>query len=67
MRVVHTSTMRREYAETLNQVIYLKERIILERHGKKIAAIIPMDDFNELLKNQNNTIEVSGILKHKDR
>jgi len=59
--------MRREYAETLNQVIYLKERIILERHGKKIAAIIPMDDFNELLKNQNNTIEVSGILKHKDR
>ena len=31
------------------------------------SKIIPMDDFNELLKNQNNTIEVSGILKHKDR
>jgi prevent-host-death family protein len=36
---------RRDLAEVLNRVAYCKERILLERHGKEVAALVPLADF----------------------
>jgi PHD/YefM family antitoxin component YafN of YafNO toxin-antitoxin module len=46
---LHTSHVRKTFSETLNQVIYLREHIILERHGKRVAAIIPIEDFDSFV------------------
>lgn len=34
---------RDTFADTLNRVAYQNERIILQRHGKDVAAIVPME------------------------
>ncbi|HEU4507135.1 MAG TPA: type II toxin-antitoxin system Phd/YefM family antitoxin [Pyrinomonadaceae bacterium] len=39
-----TSKARVDFAEVINQVAYRGERVVLDRHGKPIAAIIPIDD-----------------------
>jgi len=41
---VSTSKARIDFAEMINLVAYRGERVVLDRHGKPIAAIIPIDD-----------------------
>jgi prevent-host-death family protein len=45
---VSTSKARVDFAEMINQVAYRGERVVLDRHGKPIAAIIPIDDLTFL-------------------
>ena len=40
--------IRREMADTINKVAYENERIILERRGKKVAALISIEDLRLL-------------------
>ncbi len=45
------SLLRQQLAATLNRVAYRGERILLERHGKDVAALVSLDDLallNEL-------------------
>lgn len=42
------SQLRNGFADSLNRVIYQRERIILERHGKPIAAILPFEEFERV-------------------
>jgi prevent-host-death family protein len=42
------SRMRNEFSDSLNKVIYQHERIILERHGKPIAAILPIAEYERV-------------------
>jgi len=35
---------RKDLAEILNRAAYGKERVVLTRRGKDVAAIVPMDD-----------------------
>ena len=39
---------RKDLAEVLNRAAYGKERVVLTRRGKDVAAIVPMDDLNLL-------------------
>jgi len=50
---VSTSKARVDFAEMLNQVAYRGERVVLYRHGKPIAAIIPIDDLTFLEEIEN--------------
>jgi prevent-host-death family protein len=43
-----TAQMRADLAETINRVAYGGERVILRRHGKPLAAMIPMQDLRLL-------------------
>jgi len=46
-----TSSLRESLADTLNRVAYKGERIVLERRGKDVAALVPLEDLallNEL-------------------
>ena len=40
--------VRDDFATRINQVAYRKERVVLVRHGKDIAAIVPLEDFHLL-------------------
>jgi prevent-host-death family protein len=43
-----TSKAREMFSDILNRVAYAGERIVLQRRGKDLAAIIPLGDLNYL-------------------
>lgn len=45
---ISTADARRELAEILNRVAYGKERMVVTRHGKEVAAIVPVEDLDLL-------------------
>ena len=57
MTISHISTIdaKEEFSDLINRVTHHKERIILTRRGKEIAAIIPLEDFVQLQKNLNQS------------
>ncbi len=48
MTHVAASKVRQDFADTLNRVAYGKQRVVLERRGKEIAAVIPIEDLRLL-------------------
>jgi prevent-host-death family protein len=42
------SALRIDIAEVANRVVYYKERVVLTRHGRRIAAIMPIEDLETL-------------------
>ncbi len=50
--------IHREMANTINMVAHEHERVILERRGKKVAALISMEDL-QLLERIEDYIDVS--------
>jgi len=47
------SEARDSLAEIINRVIYQGERIILRRHGKKVAALVSANDLERLAALEN--------------
>jgi len=45
---ISATILRLELADTLNEIAYNHVRYIIERSGKEIAAIVPMEDFERL-------------------
>ncbi len=41
---IDTSVARDSLSDTLNRVSYSKERIVIRRHGKDLAALVPIED-----------------------
>jgi len=50
MLTIRVGDIRRKMAGTINKVAHENERIILERRGRKVAAIISMEDLTLLEK-----------------
>lgn len=48
MDAVSTADARRNLSEILNRAAYGKERLVVTRHGKGIAAIVPLEDLDVL-------------------
>ena len=48
MAKVTTSEAKRPFAETLDRVASKRERVIVRRNGKSVAAIVPMEDLAAL-------------------
>jgi prevent-host-death family protein len=44
MATVSTVVARNEFSTVLNRAAFGKERVILARRGKPIAALVPMED-----------------------
>jgi prevent-host-death family protein len=42
------SEFKNEIAETLNRVVYAGERIVLQRHGKDVAAVVSIKELQIL-------------------
>ena len=42
------SKVRQDFSDTLNRVAYRRERMILHRRGKDVAAVVPIEDLRLL-------------------
>ncbi len=51
------SEAREEFSNTVNRVAYGGERVVLTRHGKRIAAVVPLEDL-ELLEALEDAADV---------
>lgn len=52
---VNTVDAKEEFTELINRVSHNKERILLIRRGKEIAAIVPVEDLTLLEQSQNKS------------
>jgi prevent-host-death family protein len=48
MDAVSTAEARKNLSEILSRAAYGKERVVVTRHGKGIAAIVPLEDLDAL-------------------
>ncbi len=55
MTTSHISTIdaKEEFSDLINRVSHYKERIVLTRRGKEIAAIVPIEDLAHIQQTQN--------------
>jgi prevent-host-death family protein len=62
---INTADAKEEFTELVNRVAHHKERIILTRRDKEIAAIVPLEDlkFLEDSQNKNDLQEATDALK----
>lgn len=45
---LNASEVRNDFSTTLNRVAYSKDRVVLHRRGKEVAAIVPVEDLRLL-------------------
>jgi prevent-host-death family protein len=50
---------REELAEMLNRVAYGRERVVLQRRGKNVAALVPIEDL-ELLEMLEDRLDLES-------
>ncbi|MBI2804324.1 MAG: type II toxin-antitoxin system prevent-host-death family antitoxin [Planctomycetes bacterium] len=61
--------IRNQLADAINRVAYAGERIVLERRGKKVAALVSVEDL-ELLEEMEDQADIRAAkkaLKEKGR
>lgn len=46
MDEIPTGEARKQLAELINRVAYGKERVVLTRHGRAVAALVPIEDLS---------------------
>ena len=67
MSRIPASEARLQFAEMVNKVAFGGERIVLHRHGKDVAAVVPMEDL-ELLQQLEDRVDLDtarAALKEK--
>jgi len=65
MPSIPATTVRDSFSETLNRVAYKGERIVLERHGKPVAALVSVEDL-ALLESLEDRLDVQAVLAARD-
>ncbi|HJD55499.1 MAG TPA: type II toxin-antitoxin system Phd/YefM family antitoxin [Rickettsia endosymbiont of Pyrocoelia pectoralis] len=65
MSNITTSEAREHFSEIINRTSYGKERIILSRRGKDLAAVIPIEDLKliELIEDKLDLQEAKEAIK----
>lgn len=58
---IPATAVRDSFSETLNRVAYKGERIVLERHGKAVAALVSVDDL-ALLESLEDRLDAEAVL-----
>jgi prevent-host-death family protein len=51
--LMNTVEAKEQFADLINRVAHSKERIILTRRGKEIAAIVPVEDLTAIELSQD--------------
>lgn len=59
MTHLRASKARKDFSDTINRVAYSGERIVLERHGKPVVAIVPVADL-ELLEKLEDRMDLEA-------
>ncbi len=58
MKSLDASQLRQEIADALNTVAFGGERIVIKRHGKRVAVLVPVDDL-ELLEAMEDRVDLA--------
>lgn len=53
MSSLNSSEARQHFPELINEAAYAKRRTIITRRGKKVAAIVPIEDLEALEATEN--------------
>jgi len=64
MERIKTDEARNAFGEVVNRVAYGKERIVLERRGKPLAALIPIEDLHlleRLIEEEEDRIDLEAV------
>jgi prevent-host-death family protein len=59
---VSASVAREKFADIVNRVEYRGERVILHRHNRDVAVVIPIEDL-ELLQRIEDRMDIKDALK----
>ncbi|MBI5178353.1 MAG: type II toxin-antitoxin system Phd/YefM family antitoxin [Nitrospinae bacterium] len=62
MTKLKVSNARKEFAETINKVAYGKERIVIEKFGKDIVAVVPIADLR-LIEEMEDHLDLEAVRK----
>ena len=62
--VMKTTDARAHFSDLLNQVGVKGDRVVLERHGKKLVAMVPAEDL-ELLERLEDEADLRAAKKAK--
>ena len=57
---ISVATVREHFAEYLGRVTYSKDRVVVTKHGKKVAAVVPYEDL-ELLEKLEEAADLSDV------
>ena len=52
---INIAEAKEEFSELINRVAHSKERIVITRRDKEVAAIIPLEDLHVLQNSQNKS------------
>ena len=65
MNTLSTITAREKFSDLINRSAYGKERIVLTRRGKKLVAVVPLEDLKilEALEDKLDLEEAKEALK----
>lgn len=61
MTSVAVAKARDTFSEIINVVAYARERVVLTRRGKKLVAVVPVDDL-ELLERLEDKMDLEEAL-----
>ena len=66
---IKTVDARNHFGDIINRVAYGKERLILTRRGKKLAALIPVEDLEilEAIEDRIDLEEARQALKESEK
>lgn len=69
MTVISVSKAREHLADALNRVAYGGEEVLIEKHGKAVAALIPVKLFRllEELQKRGDIAALRAALKEADK
>jgi prevent-host-death family protein len=58
------SEARESFSTTINRVTFGRERVVLTRHGKRVAAVVPIEDLEliEALEDARDLDDVRAAL-----
>jgi prevent-host-death family protein len=59
---ISASIAREKFADIVNRVEYRGERIIVRRHNRDVAAVIPIEDL-ELLQKVEDQMDIKDALR----
>jgi prevent-host-death family protein len=62
MGSIKTVDARNQFADVVNRAAYGKERIVLTKHNREVAAVVPIEDLR-LLQELEEHIDVEEALK----
>lgn len=68
MKLITTAEARNQFSDLINQAAFGKEPVILTRRGKKIAAIVSIEDLEllERLEDERDVRAAQAILAAKE-